>query len=314
MPPRDAEITDTASVRADASAGSASALVTADADGRAGLAIQRRRHHGQLYVAIGIIAVIVVISLIAPLIAPYSPNAQNFAQRYLPPFHSPHWLGTDEEGRDVLSRLLYGGRATLGLSILAVTLAVAIGTVLGLTAGFSARAWVTTAIMRLVDLMLAFPVIMVALSLAETIGSGSEVVVLAIIFASVPYVTRIIFGETKRERNREYVEAARALGAGQAAVLLREVLPNIRTTVIVYWSSLVGIGTVFAAGLSAIGIGVQEPTADWGKMMAEGSQVLLTGSPWQAIIPGLMILIVGLSFNWLGDGLRDVLDPHSVSA
>lgn len=269
-----------------------------------------RRHRGQFYLAVAVIAIVVLVSVLAPILAPYNPLTENFAARYLPPFHEPHLLGTDSEGRDILSRLIYGGRTTLLVSFLATTVAVAIGTVLGLLAAFC-RDWLSAFIMRTVDLLLAFPVIMVALSLAEIVGSGVWVIGISIVFSAMPYVARITFGEAKRDRDKEYVEAARALGAGPWSVLLLEVLPNISTSVIVYWSSLIGITTVFASSLSAIGVGIQPPTPDWGQMIQEGSQVLLSGDPWDAIFPGLAVLIVGLAFNWLGDGLRDILDPQS---
>jgi ABC-type dipeptide/oligopeptide/nickel transport system permease subunit len=270
----------------------------------------RRHRHWQLYAGAAVITVIVAVSLLAPLIAPDSPLAQNFAERFRPPFTPGHLLGTDSEGRDVLSRLIWGGRASLLVAFLATTAAALIGAVAGLAAGF-ARSWLSALIMRTTDLLLAFPVVMIALSLAEIIGPGRWVIGVSIVFSAVPYVTRITYGEARRERGKEYVEAAVALGAGRWSVMLREVGPNIFTSVLVYWSSLIGITTVFAASLSAIGVGIQPPTADWGQMLADGAQVLLSGSPSEAIIPGLAVLLVGLAFNWLGDGLRDLLDPRS---
>jgi len=273
----------------------------------------RRHRHGQFYAGAAIIVVIVAVSLLAPLIAPDSPLAQNFAERFRPPFSDGHLLGTDSQGRDVLSRLIWGGRASLLVAFLATTAAAVIGTVAGLSAAF-ARDWLSALIMRTTDLLLAFPVVMIALSLAEIIGPGAWVIGVSITFSAVPYITRITYGEARRERGKEYVEAAVALGAGRWSVMLREVGPNISTSVLVYWSSLIGITTVFAASLSAIGVGIQPPTADWGQMLADGAQVLLSGSPWEAIIPGLAVLLVGLAFNWLGDGLRDLLDPRSSAA
>jgi peptide/nickel transport system permease protein len=273
----------------------------------------RRRHHGQFYAGAAIIVLIVAVSLLAPVIAPDNPVTQDFAQRFLPPLSAGHLLGTDSEGRDVLSRLIWGGRTSLLVAFLATTAAALIGTVLGLWAGF-ARDWLSGLIMRTTDLLLAFPVVMVALALAEVVGPGVWVIGVSIAFAAVPYITRIVYSEARRERDKEYVEAAMALGAGRWSVMVREVAPNISTSVLVYWSSLIGISTVFAASLSAIGVGIQPPTPDWGQMLADGAQVLLSGSPYEAIIPGLALLLVGLAFNWLGDGLRDILDPRSSSA
>jgi ABC-type dipeptide/oligopeptide/nickel transport system permease subunit len=279
---------------------------------RAAAVAWRRRHHVQFYAGAGIIAVIVAVSLLAPVIAPDSPLAENFAERFLPPLRDGHLLGTDSDGRDILSRLIWGGRVSLLAAFLATTAAAAAGATLGLWAAFS-RDWLSALIMRTTDLLLAFPVVMVALSLAEITGPGVWVIGLSVAFAAVPYITRISYGEARRERGKEYVEAAAALGAGRWSIMLREVAPNIFTSVLVYWSSLIGISVVFAAGLSAIGVGVQPPTADWGQMLADGAQVLLSGSPWEAIIPGIALLLVGLAFNWLGDGLRDILDPRSSS-
>jgi ABC-type dipeptide/oligopeptide/nickel transport system permease subunit len=273
----------------------------------------RRRHHGQFYAGAAIIVVIVAVSLLAPVISPDSPLAQNFAERFAPPFTDGHLLGTDSQGRDVLSRLIWGGRTSLLVAFLATTAAAIAGATLGLLAAFS-RDWLSALIMRTTDLLLAFPVVMVALSLAEIIGPGVWVIGVSVAFAAVPYITRISYGEARRERGKEYVEAARALGAGRWSVMLREVAPNISTSMLVYWSSMIGINMVLGAGLSAIGVGVQPPTADWGQMLADGAQVLLSGSPWEAIIPGLALLVVGVAFNWLGDGLRDILDPHSSTA
>lgn len=270
-----------------------------------------RRRHGQFVVACVLIGSVVVVSALAPWIAPLDPTLPDAANRYLPPLSPGHLLGTDEQGRDVFSRLLWGGRTTLVCSFLAVTTAVVAGTVLGLAAAFG-RSAVSGPIMRFVDILFAFPVVIVAVSVAEIIGTGLLVVGISVVFATVPYVTRIVYAEAKRERGKEYVEAAAALGAGRWSILLREVLPNIATTVLVYWSTLVGMMTVFASSLSSLGIGVQPPTADWGRMVAEGAKVLISGSPFVALAPGVAILLVGLAFNWFGDGLRDLLDPRAV--
>lgn len=265
--------------------------------------------HGQLVTAVLIIVLIVAISLAAPWISPHDPIAPDAVNRYLPPMTDGHLLGTDEQGRDILSRLIWGGRATLGPTAAATTVAVLIGSIIGLLAGWS-RSWLSGAVMRVTDVLFAFPVVIVAFALAEIIGMGLWVVAAAVVFAAVPYVTRIVYAETRRQRESEYVDAAVALGASSWTIVVRELLPNIGATIIVYWTSLIGILVVLASSLSAVGIGVQPPTPDWGRMVAEGAKVLLSGSPYVALIPGLAILVVGLAFNWLGDGLRDVLDPR----
>ncbi|MBB5912085.1 peptide/nickel transport system permease protein [Nocardia transvalensis] len=252
-----------------------------------------------------------MVSVLAPWLAPHDPVRPDAAHRYLAPLSEGHLLGTDEQGRDVFSRLLWGGRTTLLWTFAAVTAAVVIGTALGLAAAFGRGAGAAL-LMRVVDLLFAFPVVIVAVSLAEIIGTGPAVVALSVVFATVPYVTRIVYGEARRERGKEYVDAATVLGAGRATVLLREVLPNIGPTVLVYWSTLIGMMTVFAASLGSLGVGVQPPTPDWGRMVAEGAKVLLSGSAYVAIAPGLAILVVGVAFSWFGDGLRDLLDPRRV--
>lgn len=270
---------------------------------------RRPRRHRQLTAGVTVVVVVAAVSVLAPWLAPHDPLAVDEARRYLTPFAPGHLLGTDEHGRDLLSRLIWGGRATVLTTVLATSVAVAAGTVLGLVAAFAHR-WISGAVMRIVDLLFAFPVIIVALSVAEVAGLGTTVVAVSIVFSAVPYVTRIVFAEALREQSKEYVQAARVLGAGTATVALREVMPNIGSTVLVYWSSLVGILVVFASSLSSLGIGVQPPTPDWGRMVAEGAKVLIVGLPHVAVIPGLAIALVGLAFNQVGDGLRDRLDPR----
>lgn len=255
-----------------------------------------------------VLGAIVLVSLLAPLISPYDPNAGNAETVLLPTGSSGHLLGTDEQGRDVLSRLLHGGRSALVVSVVSVAVAVTIGTVLGLLGAFAGRRF-SGALMRIIDLMFAFPVILVALSLAAMVQPGPWVLVGTVVFGAVPYVTRIVYAEAKVERDKDYVEAARSLGASEYEVLRREVLPNLASSVVIYGTSLVGVNIVFTASLSALGLGVQPPEADWGRMISEGAKVLVTGSPGVATFPALAILLVSLAFNWLGDGLRDVLDP-----
>lgn len=274
--------------------------------------LPRRLRHGQFVLAIVIIVVIVVLSIAAPWISPYDPTVPDAANRYLEPLSPGHFFGTDEQGRDILSRMLWGGRATLVPTFLATTAAALLGSVAGLLAGLF-DSWPSAFFMRVVDVLFAFPVVIIALALAEVLGMGVWVIVFSIVFAATPYVTRVVYAETRRQRGQDYVIAARSLGAGWGAVAFREVLPNVIVTILVYWTSLIGVLIVFASSLSALGIGVQPPTPDWGRMVAEGAKVLISGSPAVAIIPGIAILLIGLAFNWLGDGLRDILDPHTVA-
>lgn len=269
----------------------------------------RGRLNAQVVVALAIIAVLVLVALLAPLLAPYDPEDGDAALKYLPLGAPGHPLGTDEQGRDILSRLIWGGRTSLLVAILAVAASTFAGSVLALIAGFSGDR-VAGIIMRTIDVMFAFPVIIAALAFAIILGPGIGVVVLAIAFLATPYVTRVIFAEVKRHRGREYVEAAVSLGAGFWSILFREVLPNVAGQIVVYATGLVGGMVVFSSSLSALGIGVQPPAADWGRMISEGAKVIISGNVVPALLPGLAVLVVALAFNWLGDGLNDLFDPH----
>ncbi|MGW3957742.1 ABC transporter permease [Streptomyces sp. NPDC004752] len=271
-------------------------------------ATARLLRNREALLGLAVLAVVVAVSALAPWITPCDPDAGD-ADNVLAAVGSPgHLLGTDDQGRDVLSRLLAGGRTALLVSTASVAAALVIGTALGLLGAFAGRR-TSAVLMRAVDLMFAFPVILVALSLAAVLQPGPTVLIGTVVFAAVPYVTRVVFAEAKVEREKDYVEAARSLGASRAEILLREVLPNVLSPVVIYGTSLVGVNIVFTASLSALGLGVQPPQADWGRMISEGAKVLVNGSPGVATFPAVAILLVSLAFNWLGDGLRDVLDP-----
>ncbi|MFD0663767.1 ABC transporter permease [Thermocatellispora tengchongensis] len=269
----------------------------------------RLRTNAQVTIALIIIAGFVLLGLFAPLVAPYDPDLADGSVKYLGPGEQGHLLGTDEQGRDILSRLIWGGRTSLIVALLASATSTVIGGALALVAGFSGDR-VAGLIMRSIDIMFAFPVIIIALVLAVIFGPGTVVVVLSIVFSAIPYVTRVIFAEVKLQRGREYVEAAESLGAGFFSILFREVLPNVLGQTVVYGTGLVGGMIVFSSSLSALGIGVQPPTADWGRMISEGAKVIISGNVYPALLPGLVVLVVALAFNWLGDGLRDLFDPH----
>ncbi|KLL94222.1 ABC transporter permease, partial [Rhodococcus sp. IITR03] len=185
-----------------------------------------------------------------------------------------------------------------------------LGSSAALAAGFAGPR-LSGLIMRVVDVLFAFPVILVAIALAALLSPGAGVVVFAIGFAVIPYITRVVFAEVKQQRGREYVEAAVSLGAGRWSLTVREVLPNVVGPIVVYATSLVGAMVVFSASLSAVGIGVQPPASDWGQMIASGAKVVISGHLYVALIPGLTVLLVALAFNWIGDGLNDVFDPRS---
>lgn len=271
-------------------------------------ALARFARNREAVLGLAVLLAVVAVSVLAPWLAPHDPNAANADDVLAPVGSAGHLLGTDEQGRDVLSRVVYGGRGALVVAVVSVATAVVIGTALGLFAAFAGRR-TSGVLMRVIDLMFAFPVILVALSLAAVLQPGSWVLIGTVVFGAVPYVTRVVFAEAKIEREKDYVEAARSLGASETAILWTEVLPNLVSSVVIYGTSLVGVNIVFTASLSALGLGIQPPSPDWGRMISEGAKVLVTGSPGVATFPAVAILLVALAFNWLGDGLRDVLDP-----
>jgi peptide/nickel transport system permease protein len=255
------------------------------------------------------ILAVVAVSVAAPWIAPYDPNVADAALRLAPVGTPDHVLGVDAQGRDILSRVIWGGRSSLLVSVLPVAAAVLLSIALGLAAGYKGGK-LAAFIMRVIDLAFAFPMVLLAIGLATAFGPGLWTVGLTIIFSATPYLTRVVYAEVRAERDKEYVEAAQALGASQFEIVFREILPNVATSVLVYGTTKVGGMIVFSAGLSFLGLGAQPPTADWGRMVSEGSKVLILGSAHVATVPALVIVAVALAFNWLGDGLRDLLDPR----
>lgn len=251
----------------------------------------------------------IVLSLLAPLVAPYDP-LQSFAGLRLAPIGTPgHWLGLDNQGRDMLSRIIWGGRSILIASILPVIFAALLSLALGLLAGFRASAF-SELIMRTMDILFAFPMVLLAIGLSAVLGSGYSTVIITLICSVVPYLTRVVYRDTRTEIAKDYVEALRAQGASHSDILFREILPNVATPLLVYTTSLLGGMVVFLAGLSFLGLGIQPPQADWGRMVGEGAQMMILGAPHIATAPAVAIVLLSLSFNWLGDGLRDLLDPN----
>jgi len=257
-------------------------------------------------------AVIVLIAILsavfAPMIVPYDPNIGEGSKRLLPIGTPGHILGLDEQGRDIFSRLIYGGRLSLVSAILPITFMFAISLVLGLIAGYFTR--LGEVIMRILDVLFAFPTALLAIAISAIIGTGLTTIMLSISIVMLPYMTRVVFTSTMNEKNKEYVEAAKALGATKFEIIFNEILPNVITDLIVYTTTLMGTTIVFASGLSFIGLGIQPPDADWGRMVTGGISVLTQGAPHIATIPGLVILIVATAFNWVGDGLQSALDPY----
>ena len=254
------------------------------------------------------LAVVAVVTIFAPWIAPYGPYEAQTSLRLQGPFTEGHILGLDEQGRDILSRLIHGGRVSLPVALIPVTVATLISVVLGLIAGYYRRG-LGEVIMRVLDIFYAFPTVMLAIAIAGILGPGMMNVMLSIIIVLIPYITRVVYTATMVVSEEDFIQAARACGASDARIIFQEVLPNVLSPVIVYGTTTMGLQVVFAAGLSFLGLGVQPPIADWGIMTAAGRNVLSV-APHVSTIPGVMLLLVALAFNLVGDGLRDALDPR----
>lgn len=254
------------------------------------------------------LAAVVIVTVFAPLFAPYSPYAATPSLRLSPPGTEGHILGLDGQGRDILSRLIHGGRVSLPVAFIPVALATVISVALGLIAGYYRRG-AGEVIMRVLDVFYAFPTVMLAIAIAGIMGPGMMNVMLSIVIVLIPYITRVVYTTTMVVAEEDFVQAARACGARDGHILFREILPNVLSPVIVYGTTTMGLQVVFAAGLSFLGLGVQPPIADWGIMTADGRSVL-SGAPHVSVVPGVTLLLVALAFNLLGDGLRDALDPR----
>ncbi len=256
---------------------------------------------------LAILAIVLLCALLAPLIAPYDPNEQD----YLALTESPsaqHLLGTDDLGRDVLSRVIYGSRVSLEVGMIAAGIALGIGVTLGLLAGFTGGT-TDNVIMRFVDAVQAFPALILALAITAALGPGIGNAMIAIGFVSMTTIARLTRGQTLSEREREYVAAARVIGVPPRIIMARHIWPNVTAPIIVQATLLIATAIVTEASLSFLGVGVVPPTASWGAMLRSGSLYLET-APWLAFAPGIAIFITALAFNFVGDGLRQALDPR----
>lgn len=253
------------------------------------------------------IAVFVLIAVLAPLLAPYDPTRVIYTAIQQPP-SAAHWFGTDDLGRDVLSRVLYGARISMQVGVVAVGIALAAGTLLGLFAGFLGG-WVDNLIMRTMDVMLAFPGILLAIAIVAILGPSLFNTMIAVGISAIPVYARTARASTLSVLENDYVQAARALGAGPLRVALRYVFPNITAPITVLATVGVATSILSAAGLSYLGLGAQPPTPEWGAMLSE-ARAFLRSSWWMATFPGLAIMLVVMAFNLLGDGLRDLWDPR----
>lgn len=260
-------------------------------------------------IGLAIISLLVFVAAFAPWLAPDSPYIGDLGGSRLLPMLSPgHLLGTDDQGRDILSRLIYGSRWTLYVVVLVAVLSAPVGLLVGTVAGY-AGGWVDAVLMRITDIFLAFPKLILALAFVAALGPGIENAVIAIAITSWPPYARIARAETMTLRNSDYISAVKLMGASPARIVIRHIMPLCLSSLIVRVTlDMAGI-ILTAAGLGFLGLGAQPPLPEWGAMIASGRRFILD-QWWVAAVPGMAILIVSLGFNLLGDGLRDALDPR----
>lgn len=271
---------------------------------------ERFRRHKLALIGLTILSLLVLISVAAPLLAQHGPYTTDLSAYRTPPGGS-HLLGTDSAGRDVLARLLYAGRVSLSVGIVAVGIYVAIGLVLGGLAGYFGGL-IDSIVMRIADVVLSFPAIIVIITLVSILGPSIWNVMLVIGLLGWPPIARLVRAEFLTLRERDFVVASRSVGAGSGRIIFRHVLPNAMTPVIVNATFGMAQAILLEAGLSFLGLGVQPPTASWGNMLNEAQSItILEGMPWLWIPPGVMIALAVLSINFVGDGLRDALDPRA---
>ena len=271
-------------------------------------ALRRLRRRPMAVFGLVVASLFVLMALFAPLIAPYDPAATNFSAVLQGP-SAAHIMGTDDLGRDVFSRVVFGARASLEAGVLATLLALIVAVPLGLMAGYY-RGWWDPVISRVSDVMLAFPFLIVAVGMAAIFGPSLRNVVVALGVAAIPWVVRVTRGEALALREQEFVRAAVANGAGDRTILGRHLLPNMAGTLLVQATVWIPQAIIGEAVLSFLGLGVQPPTPSWGSMLS-AAQPFISIDAWLALWPGLAIFLATLSFNLLGDGLRDVLDPRT---
>jgi peptide/nickel transport system permease protein len=275
--------------------------------GRSFPTLRRLRQTRLVNFGLVILGIVVLCAIFAPVISPYDPLKQDYLAIAQAP-SSAHWLGTDDLGRDVLSRIIYGSRVSLQVGAISVVIAVVFGAVLGLLSGYVGGV-VDEVIMRFVDSVQAFPGLILALGLTAALGPSIRNVMIAIGFISSPTIARLARAQTLSIRESEYVAAARVSGASASRIISRHIWPNATSPIIVQATLLVATAIVTEASLSFLGVGVQPPTPSWGSMLRTGSQYLEV-APWLAFAPGVAIFLTVLSFNFIGDGLRQVLDPR----
>jgi peptide/nickel transport system permease protein len=270
---------------------------------------QRFRRHRLAVIGMVILAVLTVASVAAPVIGRHDPNRASISLYRKPPSRA-HILGSDASGRDVLSRLLHAGRISLSVGLISVAIYTMIGVIFGAFAGFYGG-WVDSSIMRLADIVLAFPTLIIIITLVSIVGPSVWNIMLVIGFLGWPPIARILRGQFLSLRQQEFVVASRSMGARNRRIIFRHMLPNALAPIIVAATFGIAGAILVEAGLSFLGLGVQPPTASWGNMLNDAQSLpILESMPWLWLPPGLMIALAVLSINFIGDGLRDALDPH----
>lgn len=253
-----------------------------------------------------VILFVILVGIFGPLLVKIDPNAQNLINKLQPP-SKDHWFGTDNFGRDIFARIVYGTKLTLTVGFLSVAIGGVIGVILGIVAGYYGGA-TDTITMRIMDVLLAFPGILLALAIVSVLGGSLINVIIAVGIFSIPAFARIVRGSTLQVKKLEYIDAVRALGASDVRIIFRHILPNILSPIIVQATMRIATAILTASGLAFLGLGAQPPSPEWGAMLSDGRTYMHNASH-MVMIPGMMIVIVVLAFNIFGDGLRDALDP-----
>ncbi len=269
----------------------------------------RFKRHRLAMIGLSILSLLVFAAVFAPLLSTHSPTAVDLMAYRLGPGRD-HWLGTDTAGRDVFTRLLYAGRVSLSVGLVAVSIYTGIGVVLGALAGYFGG-WVDSIVMRLADVVLSFPTLIIIITLASVLGPSIYNVMLAIGLLGWPPIARLLRGQLLSLRETEFIIGARAVGCSDSRLIFRHLLPNAMAPVLVAATFGIAYAILIEAGLSFLGLGVQPPTPSWGNMLTDAqSLTVLESMPWLWLPPGLMIALAVLSINFIGDGLRDALDPY----
>lgn len=258
-------------------------------------------------IGLGIVAFFILLAIFADFIAPYGFKETELANKHIPP-SATHWLGTDEFGRDILSRIIYGARISLWVGFSAVSGSIIVGSFLGILAGYYGK-WVDAIISRIFDILLAFPSILLAIAIVAMLGPSLQNALIAIAIINIPTFGRLLRSRVLSVKEEEYITAAKAIGMKDARILFHHVLPNSMAPIIVQGTLAIATAIIEAAALGFLGLGAQPPAPEWGKMLADSKDFIIQ-APWTVFFPGISIMLTVLGFNLMGDGLRDALDPR----